>query len=40
MEIIRSQEQWQNIFKEQEMSDLTIVGYCHQQQLFTHRIKS
>jgi putative transposase len=35
MGIMRSQEQWQNIFKEQEMSGLTIVGYCHQHQIST-----
>jgi len=33
MGIMRSQDQWQNIFKEQEMSGLTIVGYCHQHQI-------
>ena len=35
MGIMRSQDQWQNIFKEQEMSGLTIVGYCHQHQIST-----
>jgi len=33
MGIMRNQEQWQNIFKEQEMSGLTIVGYCRQHQI-------
>jgi len=35
MGIMRSQDQWQKIFKEQEMSGLTIVGYCHQYQIPT-----
>jgi putative transposase len=35
MRITRSQVQWQNIFKEQENSGLTIVGYCRQHQIST-----
>jgi putative transposase len=35
MGIMRSQDQWQNIFKEQQMSGLTIVGYCHQHKIST-----
>ena len=35
MGIMRSQVQWQNIFKEQENSGLTIVGYCRQHEIST-----
>jgi hypothetical protein len=35
MGIMRSQDQWKHIFKEQEMSGLTIVGYCRQHQIST-----
>jgi len=30
---MHNQYQWQNIFKEQGMSGLTIVGYFHQHQI-------
>ncbi|TWX51605.1 IS66 family insertion sequence element accessory protein TnpA [Colwellia hornerae] len=35
MGTIRSQDQWQNIFKEQENSGSTIVGFCRQHQIPT-----
>jgi hypothetical protein len=35
MGTMRSQDQWQNIFKEQENSGLTIVGFCRQHQIPT-----
>jgi putative transposase len=35
MGIIRSQAQWQNIFKDQQTSGLTIIGYCREHQLAT-----
>ena len=35
MGITRSQAQWQDIFKEQENSGLTIVGYCRQHEIAT-----
>ena len=35
MGTMRSQDQWQNIFKEQENSGSTIVGFCRQHQIPT-----
>ncbi len=35
MRTMRSQDQWQNIFKEQENSGSTIVGFCRQHQIPT-----
>ncbi len=35
MGTMRSQAQWQNIFKEQENSGSTIVGFCRQHQIPT-----
>ena len=35
MGTMRSQDQWQNIFKEQESSGSTIVGFCRQHQIPT-----
>ena len=35
MGTIRSQDQWQNIFKEQKNSGSTIVGFCRQHQIPT-----
>ena len=35
MRISRSQEQWQTIIEDQQISGLTIIDYCQQQQLST-----
>jgi len=35
MRITRSQEQWQTIIEDQQISGLTILDYCQQQQLPT-----
>lgn len=35
MGITRSQEQWQTIIEDQQISGLTILDYCQQQQLST-----
>jgi len=35
MGITRSQEQWQTIIENQQISGLTIIDYCQQQQLST-----
>ena len=35
MGTMRSQDQWQNILKEQENSGSTIVGFCRQHQIPT-----
>lgn len=35
MRITRSQEQWQTIIDDQQISGLTIIDYCQQQQLST-----
>ena len=35
MGIIRSQDQWQTIFKDQVSSGSTIVGFCRQHQIPT-----
>ena len=35
MGTMRSQDQWKNIFKEQENSGSTIVGFCRQHQIPT-----
>ena len=35
MRISRSQEQWQTIIEDQQISGLTILDYCQQQQLST-----
>ena len=35
MRITRSQEQWQTIIEDQQISGLTILNYCQQQQLTT-----
>ena len=33
MRIMRSQEQWQSIIKDQQSSGLTIIDYCRQHKL-------
>lgn len=35
MRIMRNQEQWQTIIKDQQASGLTIMDYCQQHQLST-----
>jgi len=35
MRIMRSQEQWQTIIKDQQASGLAIIDYCQQHQLST-----
>ncbi|WP_231665226.1 MULTISPECIES: transposase [unclassified Pseudoalteromonas] len=44
MRIMRSQEQWQSIIKDQQSSGLTIIDYCRQHKLsltsfYAHRKK-
>ena len=44
MRIMRSQEQWQSIIKDQQSSSLTIIDYCRQHKLsltsfYAHRKK-
>jgi hypothetical protein len=35
MRIFRNQEQWQALIEDQKSSGLTIIDYCHQNQLST-----